>query len=251
MSVKIDRLSPLPLWAQIVDDLRKRLLSGEFEQGFPTDDQLTKEYDVGRQTAREAVRRLSAEGFVVRQRGRRTSVSEPILEQPIHSFYSLASTMRAMGIAERSEVLAAERRPADAEVAEQLGVKEGDVVVYVERLRFAGDEPIARDRSWLPAERAGALLEADLRSQGLYALLTTCCGVSISGGRERVVPVIPDAGERKLLRLPPRVALFSVERLVMGGDEPIEWRKSLIRGDRYALVAHWASGSLAGSEEPA
>lgn len=249
MTAKIDRLSPVPLWAQIMDDLRRRLLSGEFEQGFPTDEQLTKDYDVGRQTAREAVRRLSAEGFIVRRRGRRTSISAPILEQPIHSFYSLASTMRAMGIEERSEVLASELRPADSEAAEQLGVKEGEDVVYVERLRFAGGEPIARDRSWLPAERAGALLEADLRSQGLYALLASHCGVTITGGRERIVPIVPDAAERKLLRLPARIALFSVERLVMAGDDPIEWRKSLIRGDRYALVAHWASGAQAGAEE--
>ncbi|MDA8103241.1 MAG: GntR family transcriptional regulator [Nitrospiraceae bacterium] len=250
MTVKIDRLSPVPLWAQIVDDLRRRLLSGEFENGFPTDEQLTKEYDVGRQTAREAVRRLSAEGVVIRQRGRRTSVSAPILEQPIHSFYSLASTMRALGMEERNEVLAAERQPADMEVAEQLEVKEGDEVVYVERLRFAGDEPIAWDRSWLPAEKAAAVLEADLRSQGLYALLSVHCGVHISGGRERIIPVVPDATERKLLRLSPGIALFSVERLVMGGEDPIEWRKSLIRGDRYALVAHWASGVQAGAEEP-
>ena len=32
-----DRNSPLPLWAQVLDDLRRRLAAGEFADGFPAD----------------------------------------------------------------------------------------------------------------------------------------------------------------------------------------------------------------------
>lgn len=237
-----DRSSPLPLWAQIVDDLRRRLAGGEFEDHFPTDEELTRDYEVSRQTAREAVRRLTAEGLVVRQRGRGSSVTHPVLEQPLGSLYSLASTVRASGIDEHSEVLAAERRPADPEVAAQLGVGAGDDVVYIERLRFAGDEPIAWDRSWLPAERAGALLDADLSSGGLYELLAAHCSLRITGGWERIRPVVPAAAQRRLLRLPSNTAAFSIERLATVGDAPTEWRQMLIRGDRYSLIAHWPAG---------
>ena len=241
----LDRSSPLPLWAQIVDDLRRRLLTGEFAQHFPTDEELTRDYDVSRQTVREAVRHLTQEGLVVRQRGRGSSVAQPILEQPLHSLYSLASTVRAGGIEERSEVLAAERLSATAEVAAQLGVDTDDEVVFIERLRFAGAEPIAWDRSWLPADQAGALVDADLSSGGLYDLLATHCSVRMTGGWERIRPVIPEASERKLLRLPSKVAAFSIERLALGGETPIEWRRSLIRGDRYSLIAQWPAGGQA------
>jgi len=238
----LDRSSPLPLWAQIVDDLRRRLLAGEFEGRFPTDEELTRDYEVSRQTVREAVRRLTVEGLIVRQRGRGSSVTHPILEQPLHSLYSLASTVRATGIEERSEVRAAERRPACPEVAAQLGVHAGEEVVFVERLRYAGAEPIAWDRSWLPADRAGGLLEADLSFGGLYELLATHCAQRITGGWERIRPVIPAPEERKLLRLPPRTAAFSIERLALVAEAPIEWRRSLIRGDRYTLIAQWPGG---------
>lgn len=237
-----DRSSPLPLWAQIVDDLRRRLAGGEFEDHFPTDEELTRDYEVSRQTAREAVRRLTAEGLVVRQRGRGSSVAHPVLEQPLGSLYSLASTVRASGVDEHSEVLAAERRPADPEVAAQLGVGAGDDVVYIERLRFAGDDPIAWDRSWLPAERAGALLDADLSSGGLYELLAAHCSLRITGGWERIRPVVPAAAQRRLLRLPSNTAAFSIERLATVGDAPTEWRQMLIRGDRYSLIAQWPAG---------
>ncbi len=243
MVVTVDRSSPLPLWAQIVDDLRRRLLTGEFEHHFPTDVELTREYEVSRQTAREAVRRLTAEGLVVRQRGRGSSITRPVLEQPLNSLYSLASTLRATGIEERSEVLAAERRAGTSDVTEQLGTASGAEVVFIERLRFAGEEPIAWDRSWLPADRSAALLNVDLSSGSLYDLLSAHAALRITGGWERIRPIVPGRRERELLRLPPKEAAFSIERLAVAGDTPVEWRRSLIRGDRYALIARWPSGS--------
>ena len=239
----LDRSSPLPLWAQIVDDLRHRLLAGEFEGHFPTDEELTRDYEVSRQTVREAVRHLTQDGLVVRQRGRGSSVTPPVLEQPLHSLYSLASTVRAGGIEERSEVLAAECRPLTADVAAQLRVDAGAEVVFIERLRFAGAKPIAWDRSWLRKDQAGTLIGADLSSGGLYDLLATCCSVRITGGWERIRPVVPEPAERKLLRLAPKVAAFSIERLALVGQIPIEWRRSLIRGDRYSLIAQWPAGA--------
>ncbi len=239
----LDRSSPLPLWAQLVAELRSQLLGGEFAEHFPTDEELTRKYEVSRHTVREAVRHLSSEGLVVRQRGRGTSVAPPIVEQPLHSLYSLASAVRAKGIEERSEVLAAGRRPATSEGASRLDVGVGSDVVFIERLRFAGAEPIAWDRSWLPAKQAGALLDADLSSGGLYDLLATHCSLRITGGWERIRPVVLEGTERKLLRLPSKVAAFSIERLVFVGDIPIEWRMSLIRGDRYSLIAQWPSGT--------
>lgn len=237
----MDRSSPLPLWAQIADDLRRRLLDGQFEDRFPTDEELKRHYDVSRQTVREAVRHLTTEGLVVRQRGRGSSVTAPVLEQPLQSLYSLASTVRASGIDERSTVLAAEQRRAPADVAARLGVDVGADAVYVERLRIAGRDPIAWDRSWLPG-RAEALLGADLSSGGLYELLAAHCSLRITGGWERIRPVVPQPAERKLLRLPPRTAAFSIERLALVGEEPTEWRQSLIRGDRYSLIAQWPAG---------
>lgn len=248
MVATLDRSSPLPLWAQIVEDLRHRLLTGEFEQRFPTDEELTRAYGVSRQTAREAVRHLTADGLVVRQRGRGTSVTQPVLEQPLHSFYSLASTMRAKGIEERSEVLAAERRAASSDVTAVLHVAPGTELVFIERLRIAGTEPIAWDRSWLPADRAAALLDADLSTGGLYDVLATRCSVRITGGWERIMPVVPRSPERALLKLPSKVAAFSIERLALVGDIPVEWRRSLIRGDRYCLLAQWPSRRQADPE---
>src|SRR5215467_10126686 len=52
--VTLDRNSPLPLWAQVLGDLRTRLARGEFTGRFPGDEELRAQYGVSRHTVREA-----------------------------------------------------------------------------------------------------------------------------------------------------------------------------------------------------
>jgi GntR family transcriptional regulator len=58
-------------------------------------------------------------------------------------------------------------------------------------------------------------------------------------GWERIRPVVPTAAERSLLQQPEGQAVFTIERLGRAVDRIVEWRVSLIRGDRYAFVADW------------
>lgn len=237
----LDRGSPVPLWAQLEADLRIRLLSGEFDEAFPTESELVGHYDVSRHTVREAVGRLTAAGLLERRRGRGTRVTSAGVEQPLHSFYSLARTLADQGLGERSEVLVLESGT-DPEAAERLGVPPRSRLVRIERLRFAGDEPIALDRSWLPAEIARPLLKADLRQGSLYDALAELSGVRVAGGAERISPIVPERTDRSLLRLPSGEAALAVDRVVHDGSgRPVEWRRSLIRGDRYAFTAAWGT----------
>ncbi len=237
-----DRSSPLPLWAQISDDLRQRTGRGEFDTRFPTEEELAQGYAVSRQTVREAIRHLEADGLVVRRRGRGTTVTRTLLEQPLNALYSMASTVRAQGLVEKSIVITSRREKAPAEALRLLGEDAADAI-YIERLRYAGDDPIGWDRSWLPWSRAGALLDVDLTSGGLYEALAEYCSVRITGGWERIQPIVPSPSEQLRLKISRDVGVFSINRLAMSGSDPIEWRRSLIRGDRYSLVAQWPGGT--------
>lgn len=238
----LDRRSPLPLWAQVLADLRARVAAGGFTDRFPTDEELRREYGVSRQTVREAARRLQGDGVIVRERGRGTSLASPPLEQPLRALYSLALTAQELGLSERSEVRALHRVPA-GDANGPLGLDPTDDVVFVERLRFVGEEPLSVHRSWLPATRAEGLLGADLATGSLYDALAERCGVRVTGGSEWIRPELPEADLRQLLHLGPRQAVLVVERLATAGGSPIEWRRSVVRGDRYAFRADWSPTS--------
>ena len=55
---ELDRRGTIPLWMQLLADLRRRLGAGEFATAFPGELALVAEYRVSRHTVREAVRRL-------------------------------------------------------------------------------------------------------------------------------------------------------------------------------------------------
>ncbi len=235
----VDRTSPLPLWAQVLADLRARMLGGNFRDRFPTDDELTAAYGVSRQTVREAVRRLQGEGLVERRRGRGTRLTEPVLEQPLRALYSLARTVSNHGLAEHNEILAAGRSTPPDDVADVLELRRDDDVVFLERLRFADEEPISLERSWLPWSLARGILRVDLQHGALYDALSDACGLQVTSGSERIAPVVPPAPDRSLLRMPARTAAFLVERRALAGDRPVELRRATVRGDRYRFVAEW------------
>lgn len=236
-----------PLWQQVLADLERRIASGDIADRFPTDRELTEHYGVSRHTAREAVRRLRARGLVERHRGRGSFLNEDRLTQPLGGLYSLFRAVEDRGLPQRSEVLAlVEDRDRDA--AARLGLSLDSDLVRLERLRFAGDEPLALDSVWLPVDVGRHLLDVDFTHTALYDELYARAGIRITAATETLEPLIPDADARALLELEEDEALLRVRRLGTSGDRPVECRVTLIRGQRFLYTSTWASASRQGHD---
>lgn len=233
----LDRRSPMPLWAQLDTDLRRRLDTGEFSEAFPGENALVTQYAVSRHTVRAALRRLRAEGLVTAERGRAPHLADrPQFSQPLGALYSLFSSVEARGSEQLSQVRRLELT-ADGVVASRLGREESTLLLFLERLRLAGGEPLALDRVWLPADVAGRLLDADFTHTSLYDELAARCGVRLSGGEEHIRAVTGTAAERRVLHVDGDVALLAIDRIACAGGIPIEWRQTLVRGDRFTVTA--------------
>lgn len=234
-----------PLWQQVLQDLERRIAEGDIVDRFPTDRELTEHYGVSRHTAREAVRRLRARGLVDRQRGRGSFLSDGHLTQPLGGLYSLYRAVEDQGLAQRSEVLSLEVER-DADAAGRLGLPPDAELVRVGRLRFAGDEPLALDSVWLPADVGHPLLDADLTHTALYDQLRERAGVTITEATETLEPIVPDADARALLHLDDDEALLRVRRLGSSRGRPVECRVTLIRGQRFLYTSTWTAADAAG-----
>lgn len=229
------------LWEQLLDDLRRRLDLDAFTGGFPGELALMEEYGVSRHTVRQAVKVLRDEGRVVGTRGRPSRQAEPVeIAQRLGALYSLHESVRAMGLEQQSVVRALDTR-ADGVIAARLGLEESTPLVHLERLRFAGGDPLALDRVWLPHDLAAPLLKADFTTGALYERYAELCGVVLTGGEETIQPILPTPAEHRLLGGSPSAAAFSIRRLGCAKGRPVEWRQTLVRGDRFVLRADFST----------
>jgi len=237
----LDASDPMPLWAQLAGELRRRLSAGEFDRRFPTEVELAGAFGVSRATVREAIRRLRSEGMLEARRGSGTFVVQRQLDAPILGSSGLAQAIAAAGLAPSSKVLRVEEAPAGDLAARGLGLASHETVQWVERLRYADAEPLALDRSALAldAPQRHAFVREDLAQGSLYGLLETSCGLRVTGGTERLRAVTCGVAERKLLRLERGEGILEVERVAYAADRPVEWRQSLVRGRGYVLSASW------------
>lgn len=239
----LDRNSPMPLWAQLEADLRRRLESGEFDEGFfPTDHELTEAYDVSRHTVREAVRHLNKTGLLKRERGRGTVVNRAEFEQSLGTLYSLFQSVESAGVEQASEVLEL-GIVTDPVAASHLRLAEDAELVLLARLRRAGGQPLAVDRAWLPRAIAEPLLDVDWSHTALYRELARIGSPVPNQGSERLTPLVPAPADRALLELRKSDAAFFLERQGNHGDTPVEWRTTIIRGDRFRFVSDWTAGA--------
>lgn len=240
---RVRRGTGTPLWQQVHDDLLSRVDEGDFTAEFPGELRLVQEYGVSRHTVREALRRLRAAGVVRGERGRTSRLSEPAeIDQRLGTLYSMFASVEETGQRQHSVVRTLDVR-ADGVVAQRLDLEESTPLVYLERLRLAGGRPLGLDRVWLPASVAAPLLEVDFTTTALYTELARSCGVRMVGGEERIRAVVPTPAEQRLLASPDGVAAFAIERLGRSTDRVLEWRHTLVRGDRFAVSTEFSGQS--------
>ena len=229
-----------PLWQQLLTDLRARLERGDFDAHLPGELSLAAEYSVSRYTVREALRRMREDGEVVAGRGRVARRAGPApIEQPLTEPYSLYRAVEATGRTQRSVVRQFDVR-ADGVIAARLGLEESTPLVHLERLRLADAEPLAVDRVWLPESLAAPLLDVDFSHTGLYDEYRRRCGIRVTGGQENIRAVLPTEGERLLLGIGGAVAALVIERCGLAEGRPVEWRHTLVRGDRFTVSAQFS-----------
>lgn len=232
----IDRSTPIPYYVQLKEALRTPIEQGVWQPGdqIPGEPELCHLFDVSRTVVRQALNELRVEGLITRIKGKGTFVAEPkISESLVQRLTGFHQDMVDRGHRPVTKVLSRQVAPANAKVAEHLGLEQGTLVIDIERLRFVQDEPIALVTTYLPYALCPELAQADLSNQSLYAFLEKECGLVIARGR-RVIEAVPaseyEAHHLQVKKGAPLILLDSVSYLADG--TPLEYYRAFHRGDR-------------------
>ena len=242
---------PIPLHHQVFRDLKSALDADEWRPGerMPTERDLAERYGCSLITIRHALGELVREGRIERTRGRGTYVLQPRIDRDIGGKMSFAEEMRRRGLDPANRVVTARIEPAGEAVASLLGIARETPVVYLERVRLGGGEPLLLEQARLPAERFPGLLAFDFERGSLYDILADRYDTPIVRARESVEPVQLRQRDAQLLGALPRSLALRIDGIAYAASgEPVEAARSFVRGDRTryylerdVIRAHWLS----------
>jgi GntR family transcriptional regulator len=225
----------VPRHRTIEQALRERIATLSPGDPLPSDAMLCAEFGVSRMTARAAMLRLADEGLVVRVPGRGSHVGRPPSHRRADRLLSFTAEMSRRGRRPTSRVLDREIRPARSDSAEVLGIRPGDPIVLLRRVRCADEEPIALETTRLIGAVSPAVMAADLSRQSLHAVLAAA-GHTLRRGTATVEAAAATDEDARQLGIA-RGAPMLVERRVIADDHgrPIEETESRYPADRYAI----------------
>lgn len=234
----VSRSSRLPLYHQVEFDMRRRVEAAQWRAGdrIPSESELCDHYGASRITIRRAISELVADGLLVRFPGRGTFVREPTFTAGPRGLTSFTQEMASLGLRASATIIDVVRQPVPADVADRLGLADGDHVVVLTRLRTGDGKPMGVQTAYLPAELVPGMERAELGDGSMYTFLAEVYGVQPAEAEE-VFEVGPIRGaDAQLLDVRAGTCGFHVKRLTVDADgRPIEYVRSVIRGDRYRI----------------
>ncbi|HEX2315777.1 MAG TPA: GntR family transcriptional regulator [Thermomonospora sp.] len=201
---------------------------------LPPERRLAEKLGVSRPTVRAAIEELVTEGRLERRQGSGTYVAEPKIVVPL-TMTSFTEDMIRRGMRPGGRVLSFRHGPAGARIGQRLFLSPGEEVFTIRRLRLADGAPMAIETLYLPRALLPGLRRADLEGRSFYELLREH-GVVIASGTETIEPTVTSPREAEELGVPVHAPAFLFERVTHSAEgRPVEYVRSLYRGDRYRL----------------
>ncbi len=231
-----NRRHPLPLYYQLKELIREQIDNGELkpEDRIPSERELSERYEISRMTARQAITELVNEGLLFREQGKGTFVAMPKISQGLLGLTSYTEDMMRRGLTPGTKLLSFQTILPTRKIADRLKVSLDSRIIQMERLRLANDEPMALEISHVPTHLCPGLDPNELERQSLYRLLESKYQIVLARASETLEPAMPSTLEAELLSIVPTVPLLLIERITYTPDgSPVEFVKSLYRGDRY------------------
>lgn len=204
---------------------------------IPTERSLAAEFDVSRTTVRQALAELTVEGRLLRVQGKGTFAAEPKVAQRLQ-LSSYTEDMRAQGREPSSRLIEISEDPADIDLARLLAIRAGAKVLRMHRLRLADNEPMAIETTHLPLSRFRGLRRYVSSGGSLYQVLRERFGVEMGHAEETIETALASPEEAELLGADVGLPMLLLSRHSFDSTgNPVEWVRSVYRGDRYKFVA--------------
>jgi GntR family transcriptional regulator len=236
----VDSNNPIPKYLQISAWLRESILMGRYETGekLPSEIDLAQMCGVNRNTLRQAIGELTAQGMLKKAKGLGTFVtaSEPVaLKHKLNRISSFGRLLREAGIRGNTRVLERGYETPSKQVARSLALTPDSRVIAVRRLRTGDDLPLIYEETFLPVDLFNGILDMDLTGS-MYEIFTQAFNVALTRCEQTIRAVNLDRKVAVLLGLKANGAALYMESVTYNDRNiPVEVLCCYFRGDKYAF----------------
>lgn len=232
-------VSDLPAHARIGYWLERLIVSRKLKAGdkLPSEIEIATALGVSRMTLRQALATIEAKGLIERRRGRfgGNFVAQPRFDFNLTGLPGFTEQMRRAHVEAGATVIQAVTRRPIPDVRSALGLRRGDLVHEIIRVRSANGDPITLEETYIPAHLFPGMLAFDL-TDSLYQTMQREYAKGPYSAREFIEPVKATAQQAELLNIEPDDALLLINRTSYSADgEPVEFSYDYFRADRTRI----------------
>lgn len=145
----------VPKYIQIKNYIINKIKSGEYTEGvqIPSENELSKLFNVSRLTANSAIKELTAEGVVVRVRGKGTFIKEyknQFLSSPALVFLDDIKLSDETYSLKKHTIISQEKKVPNSAIREKLNLTKSEQVYELTRLMHDDNGSTGIDYSYIP-----------------------------------------------------------------------------------------------------
>ena len=227
--------SNTPRYKAIEDFLLERIHDGSYpvNHQIPPEEQLARDFAVSRMTANKAIQNLVQKGYLLRQAGLGTFVTDRKAESSLHDVLNIATEVRARGHIYSNDVIRCEAVAADDEVALRLGLRLGAEVFHSILVHRENGVPIQLEDRFVNPRWVPHYLDADFSQQTPNEVLVASC--PISDVEHVVEAVLVDAQTAAWLDMQPSMPCLSMIRRTWSDEHLVSYARLIHPGERYKL----------------
>lgn len=255
------------LATQIAKSVLESIRAGKLAVGvrLPSEPKLAQMYGVSRNTLREAVRLLIAQGVLEARKGIGTFVrgagfSLWPVETGIEELASTTDIIAAAGHVPGCRSYELDIVPGQDDVTGALLLDKGTDVYRLSRVRLADDAPVILCIDYLPAGLIAESLMRQFDGQGsLFAFLSARCELSIAVARAVLKPLLPTDEVAEALEVGSQEPLLLLKQTHFDGDnQPFLYSENYVNSTLFgyhvrrmppAFYASHPAHQLASAEE--
>lgn len=228
--------SPVPLYAQVKEILRERILDGTYapHTQLPTESEMSSIFGVSRITVRQALNDLQKEGMIFKIPGKGTFVSKPKAFQELTQLEGFAEAMTRHGYEIYNRVVSHQLVPAPPHVAQLLQLPAGSAVAEIRRVRHLNREPVSLEVTYLPAAIGERLRKEDLASRDIFLILENDYGIALGHPDLQIDAALADHALAAALHVDEGTPILRIERLTRtAAGMPLDFEYLYFRGDSF------------------